>query len=124
MGSYDNVTFVTTKEGYEVLMKEMERANVEFKVAEESAPLLARDIRPFTLDHIEGCVVFGWPSIKWYSEFREVQAVASSLQKIEEEGYPVEKLIIREMEVTEYSGTKEGLKVHVEPYWQPFVWAE
>lgn len=105
-------------------MKEMEHANVEFKVAEESAPLLARDIRPFTLDHIEGCVVFGWPSIKWYSEFREVHAVASSLQKIEEEGYPVEKLIIREMEVTEYSGIKEGLKVHVEPYCQPFVWAE
>lgn len=125
MGYYSNVTFVTTEEGYAQLMKEMDRTNDEYEVAKKSTPLLARGTDPCKLEHIAECVVFGWPSIKWYRDFCDVKAVESALRKIEEKGYPVEWLIIgEEIGDIEYSGVSDGLKIHVEPDCKPSVWTE
>lgn len=58
MGYRNSVTFVTTEEGYERLIQECDKLNVDRGI---EYPLLGSNNEPETLQREEGCIVFGWP---------------------------------------------------------------
>lgn len=58
MGYRSSVTFVTTEEGYDRMIQECDKLNVDRGI---EYPLLGSNNEPETLQREEGCIVFGRP---------------------------------------------------------------
>lgn len=110
MGYRSEVMISTTEEGYEKLVAMCDEANVEH-------PLVSRSVEPEHVEHIEGCVVFGWEQIEWYDEaFAEVAAVMQAIEELSGEGVPARFVRIGEdAGDIETRGDADGLAVFPEP---------
>lgn len=121
MGYRSSVTFVTTEEGYNRLVQECDKLNNERGI---TYPLLGSTIEPEELSHEEGCLIFGWPEVKWYSTYGSVKVVENAYETIKELDFPAERLIIGEawgdVEFENCLGDPR-LPVHVQPRCEPVV---
>lgn len=121
MGDRSSVTFVTTEEGNERLIQECDKLNDERGI---TYPLLGSSIEPEELSHEEGCVIFGWPDIKWYSSYDTVKVVENAYNTIKELNFPADRLVIgvawNDVEYENCSGDPR-LPVHVQPRCEPVV---
>lgn len=88
MGYYSDVCFVTTKEGYEKVVKFVEDWHEETG----EYVLLGEDKLPEIYEEYKDCVFFGWCSIKWYDSYPEVRSIESAFDSLEPYNIPWEKV--------------------------------
>ena len=115
MGYRSSVTFATTEEGYDRMIRECDKLNEERGI---EYPILGSNQEPETLYREEGCIVFGWPDEKWYNTYGSVKVIEDAYEAFKELDFPAERLIIgEEWSDVEYENSygDPRLKVHIEP---------
>lgn len=115
MGYRSDVRIATTREGYDMMCDAVDDMGGERKCH----PLLgSKQVPDFFTEH-DGCVAFGWDSIKWYEGFyADVDNVMRALGKLSGSGVPYEFCRAGEsyddIEFESHNGN-EVLSMHVYP---------
>ena len=63
----------------------------------------------------EDCILLNWECVKFYESFKETKALRAAIEKVRDEGYPVEFCRTGE-ETDDYEddGVQESMKAHIE----------
>ena len=115
MGYRSDVRIATTRKGYDLMCEHVDLASKGV----DGYPLMSTNREPDFFDEENGCVAFGWDSIKWDNGYyRGVTNVDDALRKLAEAGIPYEFCRVgEEYEDIEFSacGDNETLSLHIEP---------
>lgn len=117
MSEYSNVSIMTTKAGEQRLRAEADAAAAAIGATCKWLSVTPDEQieSPEVTEYGEDCVLLSWECVKFYESFKETKALRAAIEKVRNEGYPVE--FCRTGEVTddyEDDGVQEGMKAHIE----------
>ena len=117
MSFYSNVSIMTTKAGEQRLRAEADAAATAIGVTRKWLSVNPDEEieSPKATKYGEDCILLEWEWVKFYDTFKETIALKEAIEKVRDEGYPVEFCRTGE-ETDDYEddGVQEGMKAHIE----------
>lgn len=117
MSFYSNVSIMTTTAGEQRLRAEADAAVIAIGVTRKWLSVNPDEEieSPKATKYGEDCILLEWEWVKFYDTFKETIALKEAIEKVRDEGYPVEFCRTGE-ETDDYEddGVQEGMKAHIE----------
>lgn len=117
MSEYSNVSIMTTKAGEQRLRAEADAAAAAIGATCKWLAVNPDEEleSPEMTEYGENCILLSWECVKFYESQKETKALRKAIEKVRDEGYPVEFCRTGE-ETDDYEddGVQEGMKAHIE----------